>query len=648
MATEIAKAYVQIIPTTKGIKSELESELGAAGESAGKSTGSKFSSALSSGISGAAKTVAAVGAAAAAATAAVGASVAKSVMSTASLGDEIDKMSQKMGMSAESYQEWDFVLQHAGTSIEAMKSGMKTLASAAETGSDAFDKLGLSQEAIQGMSQEELFSSTIEALQNLDDETERTYLAGKLLGKGATELGALFNMSVEDVDAMKKQVHDLGGVMSDEAVKASADFADSMQNLKTAFSGISRNMAADLIPGVVTVMNGLTDVFSGNGSGVEKIKEGIASISDSIQETLPKVIETLGGIAESLVPVIGDVVTMLVEQIPTITTTLLPPLLDAITGIITSIVEVIPEILPVLIDAIISFVTTSIPQIITAGITLFASLVEALPEAITQIVAAIPQIITNILDAIISSLPQIIEAGVNLFVSLITALPQIIETIVTAVPQIISKLVESFKGKWGDIKQSGIDMFEKLKDGILQLKEKLVGVAQELIAKLKKAIIDKISQVKDIGKNIVDGVWNGIKGAYQTFYNNVSGFFKGIVDSVKSLLGIHSPSKVFAEIGGYMAQGLDVGFADEMGDVRKGIKSEMADMVSSVSDINATATLHAMPVQSDSVSLDATLSRLVNAINSREVVNRVYLDGREITASQNRANRMYGKTLQTV
>lgn len=138
-------------------------------------------------------------------TAVVGATTAliKGTGEVAAYGDNIDKMSQKMGMSAEAYQEWDAVMQHSGTSMETMKASMKTLANAAETGSDAFEKLGISQEELASMSQEQLFERTISALQNVDDETQRTYLAGKTLGRGATELGALLNTSAEDTQAMR-------------------------------------------------------------------------------------------------------------------------------------------------------------------------------------------------------------------------------------------------------------------------------------------------------------------------------------------------------------------------------------------------------------------------------------------------------------
>ena len=107
----------------------------------------------------------------------LGKSFVSAVAETAQFGDNIDKTSQKMGLSAQAYQEWDFVMQHAGSSIDSMRTGMRTLVNAAESNSAAFSKLGISQREIASMSQEDLFCATIQALQNVEDKTQRTVLA---------------------------------------------------------------------------------------------------------------------------------------------------------------------------------------------------------------------------------------------------------------------------------------------------------------------------------------------------------------------------------------------------------------------------------------------------------------------------------------
>lgn len=258
------------------------------------------------------------------AAAALAAELGKIVGETASYGDEVDKMSQKMGVSAQAYQEWDFVLQHAGSSMESMKTSMKTLANAAESGNEAFAELGISMEELQTLSQEELFEKTIKGLQNVDDTTRRTYLAGKLLGRGATELGALLNMSAEETEAMKDQLSELGGLMSDDAVKASAAFKDELLNMKTAFDGIKRSLGVSFLKPIETSMKGITKILSGNTQeGLEEVRKGI---DDFVQELssggmMKKITQTISGLMQVISEVIkGFIKAMpaLLEEIPTL------------------------------------------------------------------------------------------------------------------------------------------------------------------------------------------------------------------------------------------------------------------------------------------------------------------------------------------
>lgn len=195
----------------------------------------------------------AIGGAIAGAVGAVGFSAL--VSSTAKLGDAIDKTSQKMGMSAQAYQEWDFIMQRCGTSMESMTMAMKTLASSAVTSKDALAELGISQEEVASLSQEQLFARTIQALQNVEDTTRRTYLAGQLLGRGATELGAVLNMSASETDALRQRVYELGGVMSQQAVTASAQYTDAMLDLKMAFRGVSDTVAVTVLPIITSAIN---------------------------------------------------------------------------------------------------------------------------------------------------------------------------------------------------------------------------------------------------------------------------------------------------------------------------------------------------------------------------------------------------------
>ena len=183
--------------------------------------------------------------------------------------DEIDKMSQKIGISAEAYQEWGAVLEHCGADVNSLQPVMKTLANQAQSGAEEFQKLGISQQEVATLSQEDLFGRVIEGLQGMEAGTERTAIASKLLGRGATEMGALLNTSAEDTKAMRDRVHELGAVMSDDAVKQGAKFQDSLTDLKAAFSGAGNTLLTELLPTFIDFMD-KTAQFVADG-GLDKI-----------------------------------------------------------------------------------------------------------------------------------------------------------------------------------------------------------------------------------------------------------------------------------------------------------------------------------------------------------------------------------------
>ena len=139
---------------------EYQKGLKAAGESM-SSMGDKIKSGCAAIGKAATVAFATIGTAAAAGSAAL----IKGVGAVADYGDTIDKMSQKLNMSVAAYQEWDAVMQHSGANIETMGAAIKTLSAALETESDVFAKLGLDASALKGMSSEQLFETTITALQ---------------------------------------------------------------------------------------------------------------------------------------------------------------------------------------------------------------------------------------------------------------------------------------------------------------------------------------------------------------------------------------------------------------------------------------------------------------------------------------------------
>ena len=547
----------------------------------------------------------------------------KGISDLASYGDNIDKMSQKLGISAEAYQEWDFICQHCGTSVDSLQSSIKTLSNAAQDGNEAFEKLGISLEDAASMSTEDLFSAVITGLQNMEEGTERTALASDLLGKGATELGALLNASAEDTEAMRQQVHELGGVMSDEAVANAATYQDSLQNLQTSIQGLTRDALAEFLPAVTSVMDGLTKIFSGDSSGIGLINQGVSDFVNSLSTAIPQILEMgtnivltlasaivqnvpqimkagtniimelvngiitmLPSIAEAALQIISTAATGIAENTPTLITTVidvllqivqtlidnLPVLLEAVLQIIQGLAQgildsipIILEALPQVITSIIDFVLSAIPQIIECGIQLLTSLVSALPTIIEAIVAAIPEIINGIITAVINAIPQIIQAGIELLISLVQALPTIILTIVDAIPKIISSIIDALMNNLDKIIMAGVQVFVALIQNLPTIIVEIVKAVPQIITGIVNAFGSLTSKMAEVGGNIVKGLWNGIQQLASWLWNKVSGWISSIWDGICNFFGIHSPSREMAWVGENLVKGL-AGGIDDNGD----------------------------------------------------------------------------------
>ena len=540
-----------------------------AGLTEGEGKAETFGGRIKSILSGAAKAGVAAMAAIGAASVAMGTALIKETNKVAEYGDHIDKMSQKMGMTAQAYQEWDAVMRHSGTSIESMQASMKTLASAAETGSDAFTKLGMSQQEIANMSQEELFEKTITALQNVEDETERTYLAGKLLGRGATELGPLLNTSAEETQAMRDRVHELGGVMSDEAVKAAAKYQDSLQDMQTAISGASRGIVSEFLPAVTSIMDGIAEIFGGDGEkGITLITDGVDALFEKIDEAIPKIAE-LGGkvltafstaILNNLPKIMSkgtDIVLMLVtsaiEAVPAVAVvayevveafvkavisnapkvgkagldlisqfesfirgdapkliiTAAQMIQDFVTGMLTEIPNVIGTasgIMTSMIDAI----TSALPDIMTSGGDIILSLLDGIIESLPNITHAAFEAILSMTSALYENLPSIFDAGAeligNLLMGIVERLPEIAETAVTIINDFMTQIEENLP----TIIQTGITIIGNLARGIVQNLPAFISAAVTAIGRFISTITANLPQILSRGISIVNTLSRGI------------------------------------------------------------------------------------------------------------------------------------------
>ena len=118
---------------------------------------------------------------------------------------------------------------------------------------------------------------------------------------------------------------------------------------------------------------------------------------------------------------------------------------------------------------------------------------------------------------------------------------------------------------WTDIWEGIKSFFSGVVQWFLSSVQQIFTKIQEVVTKVIEVGNNIVQQAMDIGRRIVEGVWQGIQNAASWFYNKISGFFSGMVDSAMRALGIRSPSKVFADsIGRWIPAGIAEGFEGAM------------------------------------------------------------------------------------
>ena len=380
-------------------------------------------------------------------------------------------------------------------------------------------------------------------------------------------------------------------------------------------TGIAQSLPT-LVPSLVQLVTDIVQVLIDNiPLLIDAALQLVTGLAEGIINAIPVLVaalQPLPTLVPSLVQLVTDIVQVLIDNIPL----LIDAALQLVTGLAEGIINAIPVLvaaLPQLITSLIDGLLSAIPQIIQAGIDLLTALITALPEIITTIVEAIPQIIEGIITALTENIPLIIQAGIDLLVALIQALPQIITTIVQAIPQIISGIVNALIGNIDQIIMAGVQLFVALIQNLPTIIVEIVKAVPQIVSGIVQAFASLGGEMINAGANLLHGLWEGISGAASWLWEKVSGWASSLVSGIKDFFGIHSPSTVFAEIGGNMADGVGVGFTDNMG----GVEGDMTAAMGGAGALTAAEAVNA--VNNGIIANIEGLSGAVNAIVERVI-----------------------------
>lgn len=231
--------------------------------------------------------------------------------------DRIDKMSQRLGMTRESFQEWDYILSQNGVSMDSMNTAMKSMTTAmsdldkgGKKGQETLAKLGITTSDLKNLKQEEVFEKAVVALQNMDEGYEKARLAQQLFGKQGQEMLPMLNQSKGSIEELKNKARDLGLVMSDDAVDAGVKFTDTMDSLKRSFGAVATQVGVSVMPIIQQLMEWVIEnmptiqaVFK---TAFDVISEVVNIAIDIFKTLLLPILETLYSWISENMPVIQE------------------------------------------------------------------------------------------------------------------------------------------------------------------------------------------------------------------------------------------------------------------------------------------------------------------------------------------------------
>ena len=245
------------------------------------------------------------------------------------------------------------------------------------------------------------------------------------------------------------------------------------------------------------------------------------------------------------------------------------------------------------------------------------TVIQGLTQLITQ---ASQTIIPLAVETLLQNLPAIVAAGMDLIMALVNGILDNIDLLIDCTLELIDVVVNKLIENLPKLIDGGIRLIIALGIGLIEAIPQLVGKIPEIITAIIKGFASGASRILDIGKNIVEGVWQGIKNAAKWLKDKVTGFFDDIVGGVKDFLGIHSPSRVFADMGKNMALGIGEGWDNQYDSIKKDIESGMNFTASVSTTGKVPYAIAQSPAQAQNYVLDAL----------KNINFSIYLDGKTL------------------
>lgn len=697
--TELAKAYIQITPSFKGLQTSINNEMGGVGESSGSSVGSSFVSAFK-------KIIVAAG---------IGKAIQQSITEGAALEQSMggietlfkesaSKVQQNAinayktaGLSANAYMEQ--TTSFAASLLSSLGNDTAKAADVADMAmtdmSDNANKMGTDMESItnayQGFAKQnytmldnlklgyggtksemerlladaEKISGTKYDISNLSDVYSAIHVIQGELGITGTTAAEAEGTISGSFNMMKASATNFLAALTgvkDGSGQAVLSVQDSMNNLIN--SAVS--FAGNVIPAIGSVLTSLptalvqaiqtygpqavtagtemvNNIANGLTTGIPamtaKAMELITNFSTYLAANAPTMIAAGVNLVSNLITGFMQAIPTLTAQIPTILsnfTTVGIELINQIaTGLTTGIPNLLAQVLP-MVTSITGSLRENAALLVNAGMELLLNLAQGIADSLPTLIESIPQIVINIAGIINDNMPTILATGVKILVTLAAGIINAIPTLVANLPQIFTAAASALQAmNWMSV---GKNLLNLLVNGIKALSS-LPGQVLKGIFNTAKEFITSGFNWGTVGSNIISGIASGLSAAGGMLWDTVKGILGSFKDNVLSFFGIHSPSRWGIWVGKMIDTGLANGVSQN-GQLVDSAVSEITDSVTKPFDsvLNGNiATTQAVTYESTMDSQINKIERLLSAYLPQD--RNVYIDSTKVSKATYKSDR---------
>ena len=309
---------------------------------------------------------------------------------------------------------------------------------------------------------------------------------------------------------------------------------------------------------------------------------GLGNADADMTNLTQNLVDAFQSVVINIVPILENVVTALPAAMDAILLAigdLLPVLLSTVTDLFSQVLEtllsLLPELIPAAVDAVMTIVGAlieNLPLLIDAAVQLIAALVEGLGLALPELIPSMVEAVILIATTLINNLNLVLDAAFQIISGLAQGLLNALPTLIEALPQIINSIVGFMTANLPRIIEMGVQLTIQLGMGLIRAIPQIVAQLPQIIASIVSGLSRGIPSILEVGKNIARGLWDGIASMIGWLGEKVKNMVNGIVGGVKKVLGINSPSKVFAGIGANMSEGIGEGFTHAMSGIEKDIQ----------------------------------------------------------------------------